>query len=35
MNEPQKLYAQWNNPGTKDYVFCGSIYVKYPEILIP
>ena len=35
MNEPQKLYARWNKPGIKDYVFYGSIYIKYPEKLIP
>lgn len=42
MNEPQKLYAQWNKPGlfhtkihTKDYVLYGFIYIKYPEKLIP
>ena len=31
MDEPQKHYAKWKKPDTKDYVLYNPIYMKFLE----
>ena len=31
MDKPQKHYAKWKKPDTKDHVLYDPIHMKYPE----
>lgn len=31
MNEPQKYPSKWENANADDYIFYGSILMKFPE----
>ena len=35
MDEPQKHYAKWKKPFTKEDILYNIIYLKYPEQATP